>query len=128
MYSNQDKLIILINNIDFLNYKKKQAIVSLFSDFIDLKNNFNNKKYELLNILSQSDFEKLSLQIDEEILNNFLKNLEISDISAITYKNPKYSKFLLEIPSPPLVLYCKGNLDLLNTPSLAVVGTRRCTK
>lgn len=128
MYSSEDKLIILINNLDFLTYKKKSFLVSQFKDFDDLKKNYNLKKDLLLKEISIDNYNKLALQIDDQFINSFINNLEKSNISAITYKNPNYSKYLLEIPSPPLVLYCKGNLKLLNTPSLAIVGTRRCTK
>lgn len=128
MYSSEDKLIILINNIDFLTYKKKAFLVSQFKDFNDLKNNYNLKKALLLQEISLDNYNKLALQIDDQFINSFINNLEKSNISAITFKNPNYSKYLLEIPSPPLVLYCIGNIKLLNTPSLAIVGTRRCTK
>lgn len=128
MYSNVDKLIILVNNIDFITYKKKKILVTLFKNFDDLKFNYN-VRYELLKKeFSKEDLEKIGLLIDDQLIDSFLKNLENANISAITYKNPSYSKYLLEIPSPPLVLYCKGNIELLNTPSLAIVGTRRCTK
>ncbi len=35
---------------------------------------------------------------------------------------------LKEINNPPEQLYCRGNLDLLNEPSIAVVGSRKCTQ
>lgn len=41
--------------------------------------------------------------------------------------SPLYPARLKEIYDPPLVLYARGNLNLLDTPMLAVVGTRRPT-
>jgi DNA processing protein len=38
-----------------------------------------------------------------------------------------YPALLREIPDPPLVLYTLGNLDALDMPCIAVVGTRRPT-
>ncbi|MFZ2525990.1 MAG: DNA-processing protein DprA, partial [Candidatus Ferrigenium altingense] len=38
-----------------------------------------------------------------------------------------YPQALLNIPDPPLLLYVKGRLDLLNRPALAVVGSRNAT-
>ena len=43
----------------------------------------------------------------------------------ITIVDPEYPKKLREIYSPPLVLYYRGNLDLLSTTALGVVGTRQ---
>lgn len=38
-----------------------------------------------------------------------------------------YPSLLEEIYDPPLVLYCRGQLDVLDLPAVAVVGTRRPT-
>lgn len=35
---------------------------------------------------------------------------------------------LREIPDPPTRLYCAGHPDALDTPAVAVVGSRRCTR
>ena len=47
--------------------------------------------------------------------------------SVVTLADPAYPKLLLEISDPPALLYCAGRLDLLNQPSLAVVGSRNAT-
>ncbi len=38
-----------------------------------------------------------------------------------------YPKLLREIHDPPLVLYAKGDLETLRLPSVAIVGSRRCS-
>jgi len=38
-----------------------------------------------------------------------------------------YPKPLTHITDPPSVLYCRGNLELLNSECFAVVGTRKLT-
>jgi len=40
---------------------------------------------------------------------------------------PGYPGLLEEIYDPPLVLYCRGNMDVLELPGIAIVGTRRPT-
>lgn len=47
--------------------------------------------------------------------------------AVVTLADPVYPKLLLEIADPPAVLYCNGRVDLLNRPSLAVVGSRNAT-
>ena len=49
------------------------------------------------------------------------------DQHIITLADPDYPKLLLEIPDPPTLLYVRGRLDLLNRPTLAVVGSRNPT-
>ncbi|MBW7473311.1 DNA-processing protein DprA [Paenibacillus oenotherae] len=45
-------------------------------------------------------------------------------IHVITRFDGGYPELLSEIPQPPWVLYTIGNLELLNRPSIAIVGTR----
>lgn len=53
------------------------------------------------------------------------ERLQKRDIRAITLDSEHYPKPLKHIHSSPLLLYVRGNLKALNTPSLAIVGTRR---
>jgi DNA processing protein len=45
----------------------------------------------------------------------------------LTIADAEYPQHLLNTADPPLLLYVKGRLDLLNMPSLAVVGSRNAT-
>ncbi len=40
----------------------------------------------------------------------------------------QYPALLREIPDAPLILYYKGNVSLLRSPSVGIVGSRRCTR
>lgn len=40
----------------------------------------------------------------------------------------KYPRQLKELPNPPKQLYCKGNIELLKTSGIAIIGTRKNTK
>ena len=46
---------------------------------------------------------------------------------VVTLADNDYPQALLNIPDPPLLLYVKGRLDLLNRSALAVVGSRSAT-
>ncbi|MFA6120538.1 MAG: DNA-processing protein DprA [Sideroxydans sp.] len=45
----------------------------------------------------------------------------------VTLVDAEYPQALLNISDPPLVLYVKGRIDLLNVRSLAIVGSRNST-
>ena len=45
----------------------------------------------------------------------------------VTLADPDYPRALLEIPDPPTLLYVRGHVELLNRPSLAIVGSRNPT-
>lgn len=45
----------------------------------------------------------------------------------LTWDSPAYPRALLQLPDPPICLYYLGRLELLQAPSLAVVGSRNAT-
>ena len=47
--------------------------------------------------------------------------------TVVTLADPQYPKLLLEITDPPPLLYVAGRTDLLNSPGIAVVGSRNAT-
>jgi DNA processing protein len=53
--------------------------------------------------------------------------LEDPSNRIVTLADADYPQALLNIPDPPLVLYVKGRLDLLNHSSFAVVGSRNAS-
>ena len=53
--------------------------------------------------------------------------LEEPDNHIVTLADSDYPQALLNIPDPPLLLYVKGRLDLLNRAALAIVGSRSAT-
>jgi DNA processing protein len=45
----------------------------------------------------------------------------------VNWKEPDYPQALLQIYDPPVMLYVRGDAQILNSPSLSIVGTRRPT-
>jgi len=45
----------------------------------------------------------------------------------VNWKEPEYPQALLQIYDPPVMLYVRGDPQILNSPSLSIVGTRRPT-
>lgn len=52
----------------------------------------------------------------------------MNEIKTITIKDEKYPELLKHIYDPPKVLYVKGNLGILNNPSIAIVGCREASE
>jgi hypothetical protein len=65
--------------------------------------------------------------VDEAVLASTANWLEDPLNRILTVADADYPQALLNIPDPPLLLYIKGRLDLLNTASLAIVGSRNAT-
>ncbi|MCU0328950.1 MAG: DNA-processing protein DprA [Chitinophagales bacterium] len=86
--------------------------------------------------LSMEDFYKEPLNTRKFKI-NFLEQIELAkkeidfcdkyNINIVNYLEPHYPKYLKEIDDFPIVLYYKGNLEVLNGKNLAIVGTRNAT-
>ncbi|MGH8377945.1 MAG: DNA-processing protein DprA [Gammaproteobacteria bacterium] len=53
-----------------------------------------------------------------------LRWLESSAVSLLPITDPAYPELLKQIPDPPIVLFLRGNENLLAGPQLAMVGSR----
>jgi len=65
--------------------------------------------------------------IDSEAVGPMLAWLEDANNRIVTLADSEYPQLLLNTPDPPLLLYVKGRLDLLNCSALAIVGSRNAT-
>ncbi len=70
---------------------------------------------------------EISKGIADDVIAPTLAWLEDSNNHIVTLADDDYPQALLNIPDPPLLLYVKGRLDLLNRAALAVVGSRNAT-
>ncbi len=82
------------------------------SEILDLNENCIN---EILNEKYRCD-----LKIYEEYMRN-------NDIHMITIFDKKYPQKLKNIYDPPIILFAKGNLELLEKKGVAMVGCRECS-
>ena len=65
--------------------------------------------------------------VADELLEPALSWLEDDNNHIVTLGDAEYPQALLNICDPPLLLYVKGRLDLLNKTTLAIVGSRHAT-
>jgi DNA processing protein len=70
---------------------------------------------------------EISAGIAEDAIAPALVWLEDGNNHIVTLADDDYPQALLNIPDPPLLLYVKGRLDLLNRAALAIVGSRNAT-
>lgn len=73
--------------------------------------------------------EKIEIirSVSDAQVNQELKLCRENNITIIDIESPYYPKLLKEISSPPLVLYVKGELGVLNKFSVGIVGSRNPT-
>jgi DNA processing protein len=52
---------------------------------------------------------------------------KIAGCTLLNWTEPEFPQTLLQIYDPPVLLYVRGDLQVLNLPSLSIVGTRKPT-
>ena len=73
---------------------------------------------------AQSIVKKESFKRAEKELDGVRK---IANCRLLNWTEQEYPQTLLQIYDPPVLLYVRGDLQVLNLPSLSIVGTRRPT-
>ncbi|GAB4222196.1 MAG: DNA-processing protein DprA [Francisella sp.] len=96
---------------------------------IDL-NDLVNSPYKYIKLLSIRQ-ESIDFLIQKKYLKYFNKVNEWLDSSdknqIVTYLDDRYPVNLKHINNPPLVLYCKGNIEIISNIQIAIVGARNNT-
>ena len=117
-YTEEEKNLIVFANIEELNDRQK------FNLFFKCKSDEERQSFAVKALGSAYDAVKQKYG-DTAFRANVLGNLEKNGISLVTYLSPLYPEALRHIEDAPVVLYCKGNVNLLKSNCFAVVGSRR---
>ena len=118
-----EKNIVWLDLFPFLTYHKKVKILESFKAGEDIRSKFRSNPI-LNTILAEEEYNKMCALLDPSYLDNAIQKFTRDNIIIVTKYDPRYPELLKEIPNAPLCLYCKGNIQLLNTFSIGVVGTR----
>lgn len=125
-YEKQELCLIWLDSFEGLEYKHKQTLISLAEDKLDAKLIVEKGKDYILTSLNQNVYSTLKNSLTVEYIEYVLAELERRGIKAITINSKDYPSALKESPIPPLVLYAKGNIDLLIEQNLfTIVGSRK---
>lgn len=119
-----ERNILWLDLFEFLTYHKKVKILSVFEKGTDIKKSFLSNIY-LKDILTQLEITKMSLLLDDSYLDKEIEKYKNQNINLITIYHSLYPQKLKEIATPPLCLYCKGNVQLLNSLCIGIVGSRK---
>lgn len=122
-YTQEELNLIYLCSFEELSYRHKFILLSELKssapDFVKFKS-------YLIKSIDGGVYNKVRNDFfSEEYRRRVLSGLERRGIVCVTYFSRSYPQNLKETPFPPLVLYCKGNVSLLNTRCFAVVGSRR---
>lgn len=87
-----------------------------------------NLKTEIKQKFTKEEMEKIQNKKYRKELDSYEKYMQKHKIELITIKDKEYPEKLKNIYNPPICLYLLGNKKLLNTKSIAMVGSRVCSE
>lgn len=115
-------------SLPMITVKRQAEIIRLYGSADELWSRFDERYDEIVKICGERSAQELRRYRDERFIDKCLDKLRDDGISVITAINPLYPERLLQPEvSAPSVLYYKGNLKLMSSECVAVVGTRACT-
>ena len=121
-YSSQQKLCILFGE-RLIPCKKFFQLVELFDSVDELLSNFE-KNARIKEILG-GFYESLRDDIRSNYADKIISEMTDNNVRAITWFCGEYPESLRNVDETPYVLFCKGDVTLLNKYCLSVVGTRK---
>lgn len=98
-------------------FKQPEAIWNLsYEDIVNIEGFGEKITNEILDKKYRKDLEK------------YIEYMEKYKIDIITIHDKEYPNKLKNIYDPPVVLFTKGNKDILNNVSIGIVGCRECSQ
>ncbi|MBQ2714598.1 MAG: DNA-processing protein DprA [Clostridia bacterium] len=124
-----EKACILLQCIDKLSVKKRLSVLSLFDDFGDIFDLYAEYRDIIVQKTSESFYDALKEGIEKDVVGRELIECDKLGITPVTYVSENYPDRLFNISAPPLVLFCRGRLELLSCDlSIGVVGSRKVSR
>jgi DNA processing protein len=109
---------------EIITYFKAKNLTNIFDTDLDMFLSgvtLPNKLKDAIRIyISNGTYKQFLIEADNDLNLCFEKSIKV-----VSYYDENYPKYLKLLDDAPIFLYCKGNLELLNSQNnVAVVGTR----
>ncbi len=126
-YTEQEKYWIWLSSIDKIGVKRFYTLIAQYGD---AKSVYENARAgdPALESLGGIPASNLFACRNDAYIDSLFRSLEKSGIAAVCRLNPDYPALLAECTDAPPVLYKKGSFPLDFDRSVAIVGTRVCTR
>ena len=126
MYTDQEKIVIWLSLFNNLSASKHQKLFALYDDPRKIYMNLVSDGKIIKNIVGEQIYYSM-INTDISLIKSYIQNLDNKNIKCVTCFSDDYPQNFREIAEAPPILFCKGDLSLLNKKSIAIVGTRSPT-
>ena len=124
-YNQKELCLIWLDSFVGLEYKHKKRLYEYVGENAGIKELLSKGKDYLIAELGEKVFNTVYSSANKFYLDTVLDGLNKRGIVCITLASENYPENLLITDIPPLVLYAKGDVSLLNTEIFGVVGSRK---
>lgn len=113
----------------YLNVLDKKRYTALVDRFGDLEKATQSLSFEMLQELGLKEESALKAMNRAEEFDSqaYTALIAKKDLRLISIEDPEYPMSLAEIADPPIFLYVRGDPETLNSPCIAIVGSREMT-
>ena len=121
------KYWIWLASVEGLGPVKKFALLNKFET---AKRIYNATEKEILKVdeMSYKIVQNMQKAKDAKLLEKYEKYILKNDIKIINISDDNYPAKLKNIYAPPITIFAKGDISLLNSKSIAIVGSREPSK
>ncbi len=124
-YTSKELCLIWLDSFLGLEYRHKQALFKDIEDNKGIKSFIEENRDYIVTKIGEQHYNTLVNSANNVYLNYVIDGLKKRGITALTILSEEYPSILKDIPVPPLVLYVKGDISLLDNEIFAIVGSRR---
>ncbi len=124
-YNERELCLIWLDSFIGLEYKHKAELYAKLEEIKGIKSFIQNNAEYIKTQIGENNYSTLLNSANGEYLNYLLERLQKNEIIAITLDSSDYPSQLINTDIPPLVLYAKGNLNLLKDEKFSIVGSRK---
>ena len=121
-----ENALIFLDSFESLEYKHKKALLDLAKTPCDLFRNTDiiNGYFSSIGKPQIASAMLLALK-NKDYVKEIIQSSLVGADDVITLASENYPIELANIPTPPIVLYARGNLSLLKRQKFAIVGSRK---
>ena len=122
----EENALVFLDSFESLEYKHKKALLDLAKSPCELFRNTDiiNGYFSSIGKPQIASAMLLALK-DKDYVKEVIKSSLLGADDVITLASENYPLELANIPTPPLVLYARGNVKLLEKQKFAIVGSRK---
>ena len=116
-----------INNIEGIGNIKIRQLLEYFGTPMEMYN-ASEKDFSEIPGVNDVDVARICDLINKENIHRKYNKFMEKEIKYVFPFEEEYPKRLKELYDKPFILYCKGRIPEDNIPSVAIIGSRKCTE